>query len=302
MQLLLVEWFSLHTREPISVSTTVVNPSIWMPTYNESPWNAAFFVLFNVVTIFYVHSLVLSVVFQVFIQSATEVHRRSASEKVHSLKTAFLALASAENNPNTNTGKELPRDANKLVDVRLICETLRLVRPHYSQQKLNVLMEMIVSPNLENGSQIFSQMERKRDDDGEYNNKRIMDFDEFRKKMQQVLSSSIRATRTHSASGLVVEIFSISISIVNFVFVMIFTSPLHPNHKNDNVEFIVGSIITALVLFEVSLRYNMWKYSNRINPITRFNAILDGMGCVGGIVSFFGTLFVKLAKQQFIRS
>ena len=262
-----------------------------MPAYNESPWNAVFFVIFIVVSIFYLHSLVLSVVFQVFIQSATEVHRRSASDKDNSLKLAFLALTSAKKNTNNNSN-EFPSDNNASVDVRLICETLRLLRPHYSQQKLNVLMDIIVPSNFENGPELVQQRAQTQKEHGKCDSKHNLNFDEFRKRMQQVLSSSIRATRTHSALGIAVEILSVSVSILNFVYVMIFSSKLHSNHKDDMSEFIIGSLITLLALFEVSIRYNPWQYSkNRINPITRLNAVLDGMGCIGGIVSFFGMIW-----------
>ena len=39
------------------VSTTVVNPSIWMPMYSSSRYAAFFFVLFVVISVFYLHSL-----------------------------------------------------------------------------------------------------------------------------------------------------------------------------------------------------------------------------------------------------
>lgn len=164
----------------ITVSTTVVNPSIWMPAYNESRWNAVFFVIFIVVSVFYLHSLVLSVVFQVFIQSATEIHRRSNSCKEESLQLAFLALTSTKNSTN-NDNNQLPLDNNALVDTRLICETLRLLRPHYSQQKLNVLIDIILPPNFENNSE-------------QEVNKNNLNYDVFRRRIQHTLSSSIRNT------------------------------------------------------------------------------------------------------------
>ena len=272
-----------------AVSTTVVNPSIWLPTYSESPWNAIFFVVFIVVSVFYLHSLVLSVVFQVFIQSATEVHRQSATDKNNSMKLAFLALTSPRNDNAKNNYDEFSSDENALVDVRLICEAFRLLRPHYNKQKLNVLTDIIVPSNFESGTEVVQRTEHEGRDGGKNSNKHNIDFDEFRTRIQQALSSSVRATRTHSALGMAVELLSISVSIVNFLYVMIFASQSHPREKRTKSEFSIGSIITLLTLCEVSLRYNPWKFSNRINPITRLNAVLDGMGCLGGIVSFFGT-------------
>jgi hypothetical protein len=57
----------------MKVSTTVVNPSLWMPMYSEAAVNSLFFVVFIITCTFYYHSLVLSVVFQTYIQAITEV-------------------------------------------------------------------------------------------------------------------------------------------------------------------------------------------------------------------------------------
>ena len=250
-----------------------------MPTYDESPWNAVFFVIFIIVSIFYLHSLVLSVVFQVFIQSAKEVHRRSTSDKENSLKLAFLALAWGKN-----------EQGNDSVDVGLICETLRLLRPHYSQQKLNVLIDIIAPPISEEDSERLSPKELRGAGTIDYETKRNVTFDDFRNRIQQALSSSVRATRTHSTMGMAVEGLSISVAILNFLYVIAFASRLHPGDQNDKNEFLMGSFITLLSLFEASLRYKILQSSNRIEPITRLNTVLDGMGCFGGVVSFIGII------------
>ncbi len=261
------------------MSTTVVNPSIWMPAYDESPWNAVFFVIFIVVSIFYLHSLVLSVVFQVFIQSAKAVHRRSTSDKENSLKLAFFALAWGKHEQD-----------NDSVDVSLICETFRLLRPHYSQQKLNVLIDIIAPPISEDDSERLSPKELRGSGTIDYETKRNVNFDDFRNRIQQALSSSVRATRTHSTLGMAVEGLSISVAILNFLYVIAFASRLHPGDKNDTREFFMGIFITLLSLFEASLRYKILQSSNRIEPITRLNTVLDGMGCFGGVVSFIGII------------
>lgn len=192
------------------------------------------------------------------------------------MKLAFLALAWAKNNEKNNDENESTSNINASVDASLICETLRLLRPHYSQQKLNVLIDIIVPDH----------------ESGELDNKRNVNFVDFQNRMQQALSSSIRVSRTHSTLGAAVEFLSISVSISNLLYVIGFASRLHPGAEKVKKEFIIGSFITLLSLFEASLRYKLWRNSSRINPINRLNAILDGMGCFGGIVSFLGTSIV----------
>ena len=111
------------------VSTAVVNPSLWMPMYSKAPVNALFFVFFMVVCVFYLHSLTLSVVFQVFIQAATEVHNRSVLDKEKSLLCAFSALSS----------NQLAMQPIGQVHELLIRRTLEQVRPHYGPMKVRRL-------------------------------------------------------------------------------------------------------------------------------------------------------------------
>ena len=119
-----------------SVSTTVVNPSLWLPIYAEARINALFFVLFIIICVFYLHSLTLSVVFQVFIQAASEVYTRAGTEKDECIHSAFLSLASIR--PSSQIAREIHRDDIKLV--------LRKVRPHYSSPKVRYHCNICLPP------------------------------------------------------------------------------------------------------------------------------------------------------------
>ena len=118
------------------VSTTVVNPSLWLPIYAESPVNALFFVIFIVVCVFYLHSLTLSVVFQVFIQAASEVYTRAGAEKDECIHCAFLALSSIRPSTQTNTRQPVHRDDIKMV--------LRKVKPHYNSPKVRYKFDHVL--------------------------------------------------------------------------------------------------------------------------------------------------------------
>lgn len=97
-----------------------------MPIYANGHANAIFFVIFIVVCVFYLHSLILSVVFQVFIQAATEVHHRSAVDKEDAIRYAFLALSA------TGIAKQPMCEAH----ADLIRDSLRKLRPHYNDLKV----------------------------------------------------------------------------------------------------------------------------------------------------------------------
>ena len=106
------------------MSTTVVNPSLWMPMYESNQSNALFFIVFTIICGFYVHSLVLSVVFQTYIQAATDIHKRSTYNREETIRLAFLALV---------------RDGEtECISTSSVRKTLQAVRPHYSVMKVRI--------------------------------------------------------------------------------------------------------------------------------------------------------------------
>ena len=105
------------------VSTTVVNPSVWMPMYYTSRTNAFFFVFFIITSVFYLHSLVLSVVFQTYIQAATDIYERSSSDRENAVRLAYLALVKND-------------EHSECISTSSVRKALQVVRPHYSSLKV----------------------------------------------------------------------------------------------------------------------------------------------------------------------
>jgi hypothetical protein len=252
-----------------------------MPVYNQSRWNALFFVTFIVVGVFYLHSLVLSVVFQVFIHSATEVHRRSSSDKEQSLRLSFLALTSSgDKDARLNS---ISSTENTFVSPPMIRAMLRMLWPHYNRLKLKVLMNIVIpaaSEMLEN-----EQLGANRTDDMAY----PLRYSQYRNRIRQVLTSSVRITRSHAPLGFAVEVLGASCAICNLIYVILVTS------KFDaawfvNSEFVLGTLLTFVALLEAMLRYNPIKFDYRFDPLSRLNAILDGAGTVGALISLLGEL------------
>ncbi|KAG7368073.1 ion transport protein [Nitzschia inconspicua] len=274
-------WLSLF-----ALSTTVVNPSIWMPAYNDSRWNAIFFVTFIVVGVFYLHSLVLSVVFQVFIKSATEVHRRSVSDKEQSLRLAYLALTT--NSFNDTAEKSF-------VHPPTIREAFRLLRPHYSRLKTTVLMDIVLPPIFDTSKQQIQEEENLLYN-GSLETKYPLSYTYFRNRIRQALTSSVRVARSHSALGLAVEVLGATGAICNLAYVILLTSKFDVGWFL-NSEFALGSILTFAALVEAILRYNPVKFAYRIDPMSRLNAILDGTGTIGAIVSLIG-IILKLTRDE----
>jgi len=163
------------------LSTTVNNPSLWMPIYATTPSYSIFFVTFIIFSLFYYHSLVLSVVFQTYIQAVTEIHEQTTSDRDDAIRLAFLALL-----------KDGQSDYIKVTSVR---KCLQKVRPHYNFLKMNALLK-IVDPS----------------------NEHIIDYPTFRNTIRRALNSSVRTARTATPLAMGVEFIAVLIAGANFIF------------------------------------------------------------------------------------
>ena len=237
-------WLSLF-----ELSTTVVNPSIWMPMYQDSAYSAVFFVCFIVVSVFYLHSLVLSVVFQTYIHAASEIHERSAMDRDDAVHMTYLALQKGSRQGS--------------VDVELIRQMLVVLRPHYGPIKINALVE-IVDPSQQ----------------------RYIDYPTFRTKIRQALNASIRTPRNASTMAMSVELLAVFVAVVNFLYVIMVSSAFDEEWFNASQE-IVGSIITIIASLELLVRFNPLRVAD-FAPLTRLNTTFDGIALLAALVSFVG--------------
>mmetsp|Transcript_7744 Transcript_7744/g.21572 ORF Transcript_7744/g.21572 Transcript_7744/m.21572 type:complete len:1190 (+) Transcript_7744:283-3852(+) len=243
-------WLSLF-----ELSTTVVNPSIWMPIYEESRFSAIFFIIFIVIAVFYLHSLVLSVVFSTYIQAAAEIHERSSTDREDAIQMAFVALQQ--------------KTKRNLVDISLVRDTLRILRPHYNAMKINALVE-IVDPS----------------------DQRVVDFGTFRTKIRQALNASIRTARSATTLATLVELVAVCVAVVNFCYVIMVSSKFSASWF-DKFQETVGSIITLIAGFELLIRFNPLRIPD-FTPLTRLNATFDGIALLAAVTSATGIVFYIL--------
>ena len=238
-------WLSLF-----ELSTTVVNPSIWMPMYEHSGYSAIFFITFIVTSVFYLHSLVLSVVFQTYVHAATTIHERSVADRENSVHLAYIALKR----------ESQEKDG---VDVELVRRTLQTLRPHYGPMKISALVD-IVDPT----------------------NQKFVDYPTFRTKIRQALNASIRTTRSSSTVAMCVEILAVVLAIVNFVYVILVSSDFDHEWFN-NIQEGVGILITLLAGVELLVRFNPLGIA-QFTPLTRLNPTFDGLALVAALASSGG--------------
>lgn len=224
----------------IPVSTTVVNPSVWMPMYQTDKKSAFFFITYVVTTTFYFHSLVLSVVFQTYLHASTEIHERSITDRENTIRFAFHALTA----PYKEDHQQV---TTHVVDTESVQQTLRLLRPHYNAMKIHALIEL-VDP--------FDQ--------------RLIDYSTFRTKIRRALNASIRSTPSDSSFAFSIEFLAGFVAVANFAYVMLLTSILEAKWFNG-ITFPLGCAITFLALAELLIRVNPFKFLPDYNPITRLN-------------------------------
>lgn len=263
-------WLSLF-----ELSTTVNNLSLWMPMYANNHTSAIFFIVFVVITVFYLHSLVLSVVFQSYLLSATDIHERSATDRDDALQLAFASLLRLYEESNGNHHHDRTEKLNNfellygkgVIDIELVRETLRLVRPHYTDPKINALIE-IVDPSGQG----------------------TVDSETFRTKIRQALNASIRTARHASVGAVMIELLAVIVGTVNFVYVIVVTMDA------SNIPEWVGAVITVIAAFELLARFNPFRVVD-FTPLTRLHPTFDGLALTAAVVSSWGVVLYCFGKE-----
>ena len=222
--------------------------------YNESRTAAFFFILFVVTMTLYVHSLVLSIVFQAYIQESTTIYERSLCYREETLSLAFQCLQESD---RADVGTHTVQAEN-------IRKTLHLLRPHYSTFKVDALME-IVDPARTNA----------------------IDYTSFRVRIQQALSASVRAAPLpRNPISLFVEVLGAFVAIINFSYVILLSSLCQPSWF-DTILLPAGYTITLLGLLELLARVNPWVLI-RLSQTNKLNLIFDGLAALAAVVSCCG--------------
>ncbi len=239
------------------------NPSLWMPIYATSPSYSIFFVVFIITCVFYYHSLVLSVVFQTYIQAVTDIHARAVSDRDDAIRLAFLAL--------------LKDGQSDYISTSSVRKCLQVVRPHYNSLKLNALLE-IVDPSNEN----------------------IIDYPAFRNKIRRALNSSVRTARTATPLSMGVEVIAVLVAATNFIYVVGKTFD-EGGEFWDLPYGYLGFVISVLGFLELTIRFNPLKVPN-FAPITRLDVFFDGMALIAAFVSCFGIVQYAKGEEDLIES
>jgi len=195
--------------------------------------------------------LVLSVVFQTYIQAVTEIHERSASDREDAVRLSFLALM-----------KDGRPDYISISSVR---KCLQIVRPHYNTLKLKALLE-IVDPS----------------------NEHLVDYDTFRQRIRYALNASIRTARTATSFAMGVELIAVTVAVLNFIYVIMVTSEWDATWF-DRIRVGLGSLITLFGLLELVIRFNPLRFQH-FAPITRLNPFFDGLALVAAMTSLIGVV------------
>ena len=239
------------------------NPSLWMPIYAVAPSHSIFFVFFIITCVFYYHSLVLSVVFQTYIQAVTDIHARTVSDRDDAIRLAFLAL--------------LKDGQSDYISTSSVRKCLQVVRPHYNALKLNALLE-IVDPSKEH----------------------IIDYPTFRNKIRRALNSSVRTARTATPLAMGVEIIAVFVAVVNFIYVI--GKTFDGGQEFWDIPYgYIGFAITFLGLLELTIRFNPLKVSN-FAPITRLDVFFDGMALFAAFVSCYGIVQYAKREEESIEN
>jgi hypothetical protein len=182
-------------------------------------------------------------------------------DREDAVQLAYLALQHQQQ--KTEGQPFVQEDKLNVVDISLVGETLRLVRPHYNSMKINALLE-IVDPT----------------------NQQFVNYPTFRTKIRQALNASIRTARNSSALAMSIELVAVAVAVVNFCYVILLSSTFDHEWFNSAQER-VGVVITLVAGFELAIRFNPLRIPD-FTPLTRLNATFDGLALVAALASSIG--------------
>lgn len=228
--------------------------------YEESKASALFFVLFLIVTTLYLHSLVLSVVFQTYIQASKEVDALSLEHREEALRLSFAVLQGPEGKMSNH----------------MVRHAVQNLRPHYADAKINALMDIYTQQN--------SLLEP-------------MHFPDFRQRIQQVIHASIRTAPTRTIFSISVEGLTTFVAVANVIFVLLFSSSSTSWKSSESLGFettrlLLGYTLTSLGLLDLLIRVDMFQCFNFI-PLTKVKPFFDSMAALAVITSFLGICYPR---------
>jgi hypothetical protein len=239
------------------MQTTAATPGVWIAVYNQYPSSAIFFVSFLIICVFYAHSIVLSVVFQTYIQAMTVIRQRSVKDRYESLKLAFYAL-----HPENDA-----EHSEMLIEMAKVKRVIQLLRPHYDDNKVGVLTQ-ILDPT----------------SDGK------ISFHSFRERFPRVLRTSLRTSRRMTNRSFILSSLSVFVAVLNLSYVLLLSSALE-FLLLSNLIFPMGSLIVFLALLEIALR--LQPSASSINR----HRVLDTLSLLAALMSLTGLIMQQLHKS-----
>jgi len=252
----------------LTLSTTVVNPSLWLPMYRDRPTSAIFFITFLFLMVIIVHSLVLSVIFQSYSQATQHILARSHRDKEDALQLAFESVCALRCDARPAGA---PRA--RTVYVHDVMNVLRVCRPHYPLFKIDALLG-VVDPTTEG----------------------MLSYNTFRIRVPQALQISLRSPYARSAFVALVEQFSVAVALINIVFVVLVSSAFDSSWL-EAYMLPVGGVITLLSLSELVLRLNPWKLFSGM-PKARWSPTFDVISILSVLISLIGLVSHLVTDQQ----
>ncbi|GAX18682.1 hypothetical protein FisN_10Hh105 [Fistulifera solaris] len=246
------------------LSSSAGNPGVWLPFYEQSQFSAVFFVSFIVISVFFMQSLILSVVFHAYMRAAKEMRQKSAAQREVAIQLAFKSL---QFHHRLGQDASMTPPSGDCIPLSLVQQILEIIRPHYSALKINALLEIVAASD-----------------------QKYIDYATFHAKIRKALNASIRTTRTASTLAMTIELAAVLVSMINFVFVIVISSRFH-DRSLSITAILMGLGITFAAGAELVIRFNPFRIPD-FTPLTRMDTAFDGIALVAASVSFFGFLLL----------
>ena len=207
-------------------------------------------------SVFYLHSLVLSVVFQSYMDGMAAIREHSALDREKNLQLAYQALSVYEKDEEQSA---------VMAPTNRIRGALSLLRGHYTTHKVNVLVQT-VDP-FGSGA---------------------LDYNAFRMMIPKALNLSVHSVRPRNNISRLLELFAAGAAITNLLYVVMASSSFSSRWW-DAAVVPVGFTITLLCLVELVGRLIIVKILRAADVVSgKPNSTFDGLAFVAAATSMVG--------------
>ncbi len=252
----------------IELSTTVTNPDVWLYVYDRYSFSALFFISYLVLHLFLLHNIVLAVIRKGYNDQTRVSLMQEREWREDAIRMSFVVLEP---------------DKNGQVLTGTLMKVLKFIRPHYSTEKITMLLDFISVYGLN----VDSELDRKKGPDVEESNRHpVIEWNSFKEGIMNAVNLRLYSVSPECTPTEFQRYILLAIHIWNIGFLL--WGCMEPTAIIYHHYFwfvMIATTIVSCVPHSISL-----VYPGFMGPWKRLNVIVLVLS-IGGLIFLFVFMF-----------